>query len=276
MSCFVLSANAKLAGHPAALSSLTLLLHGKKGVEELDTWDFPEAFLFSGDPKYITSAVKARQGDVDIDAYAIWVGGEAVLDGYAKHVKKVRRADADHVAEGIGMFASNHAVPLMLELAVKKCDRAEAWLLEHMDLARLELEKIAKAGKKQGERAQAILDQVGKGTASKGKKAKPSSPPTPEQAEAALDKLMDDLVTTIEKVRGNKTKEAAAFADAAAGYMEIRSSMDEPATEYMGHFFMVDGICLSQDRPTAWERLDPSEEESERWGKYLEKHELAD
>ena len=87
---------------------------------------------------------------------------------------------------------------------------------------------------------------------------------------------MDDLVLAIEKVRGKKKKEAQAFADAAATYMEIRSSMDEPATEYMGHFFMVDGICLSKDRPTAWERLDPSEEESDRWAKYLEKHELAD
>ena len=52
--------------------------------------------------------------------------------------------------------------------------------------------------------------------------------------------------------------------------MAIRSSMDEPAGEYLGHFFMVDGVGLERDRETAWDRLKPSAAESKRWGKVLD------
>lgn len=70
-------------------------------------------------------------------------------------------------------------------------------------------------------------------------------------------------------MRGNKKKEEAAWLEAADRYMAIRSSMNEPGEEYLGHFFMVDGVGLERDRATAWERLSPTAAESKRWAKCL-------
>ena len=260
-----------------------MLLHGRRGVAEVEySWHPAEAYLFSGDAAYVREGVATARGEVDIDAYAVWIGGEEVLDAYAKSVRKVRRADADHVAEGLGMFASTRVVPLMVELAVKKCEAAVAWLVAHMDLARPELEAIAKAGKKPGDAAKAILVTGGaKGAraaeANKPTKSTKRSKPkkiTPAQIERAFGRLVDEVVAAVDKVRGKPDAEAAAWVDAATGYMEIRSTMmNEPATEYLGHFFMVDGIGLEKHRASAWDRLAPSPEESDRWAKVLEDEE---
>ncbi|MCA9644601.1 MAG: hypothetical protein H6718_29750 [Polyangiaceae bacterium] len=65
-------------------------------------------------------------------------------------------------------------------------------------------------------------------------------------------------------------RSGAVWGEAADRYVNIRSSMDEPGEEYLGHFFMVDGVGLEQARETAWDRLKPTAAESKRWGKLLE------
>lgn len=271
----LLDAHSDLLSH-WPLTSLVMLLRGREGIAAIPyKWHPQEAFLFSGDPDYVREGVANLRGDVDVDAYAIWIGGEATLATYGKAVKKVRRDDAAHVAEGLGFFASPAVVPAMVELAAKKCEPAVAWLLEHLDWTRTELEKIAAAGKKPGEAAAAVLAQAGVETASgapaQADPAKKKRKPTPRAIERAFDGLVDDVVAAVEAVRGDHAKEAAAWQDAADGYAHIRGTMmNEPATEYMGHFFMVDGVGFSDERVTAWDRLSPTDEESARWGAVLE------
>ena len=53
--------------------------------------------------------------------------------------------------------------------------------------------------------------------------------------------------------------------EAVQRYGELRSSVDAPPMEAVGHFFGVDGVGDERDRALAFLRLKPTEEELERW-----------
>ncbi|MCA9620079.1 MAG: hypothetical protein KC731_13730 [Myxococcales bacterium] len=259
------------------LAQLAMLLHGRAGVERIAArWTQEEAYTFSGDPAYVREGLAGHRGVREIDAYKIWIAGDEAIDLYAKDILKTRKGDADFVAEGLGLFASPRVAPLMLALLAKKSVTAKRWFELHGARVADALAPMQK-DKKLGALAEEVL---ARGAASKAGAKKPPAavePPIEDEEldepaiEKAFDALMDQLVTAIIAARGKKAAEKRAWQEAIEGYMDIRSGMmNEDPSEYLGHFFMVDGVGLGESRATAWERLSPNDEESERWSGYLD------
>ena len=102
------------------LATLGLVLGGRAALASSGyTWTPPETWLFSDDPAFVTEAIRTAKGEVDFDPRGVWLGGDAVLPLYAKHVKKTPRARAPFVAECIGMFRGEAADALAALVAAK-------------------------------------------------------------------------------------------------------------------------------------------------------------
>ncbi len=240
-----------------ALQSLDMVLFGKAGVARAGwTWAPPESWLFAGDPAWALDALRGAKGEVALDVRAVWVAGEDALEVFEGHVAKVARAAMAFATESFGMLRTPRVVPVMVGLARKKGgEQAIAWLLEHREVTWPTLEKLA-GGK--GPIAIKAGEIVG------------AAPPASSSAYLAVaddyDDLLDETATAMTRARGDAEKEARVLRAAARGYIEIRTANDDPPTEYMGHFFMVDG---TENGDSLWARLDPSEEESARWAAIL-------
>lgn len=247
---------------------------------------YPQAFLFSDDADLIAEGTQQFRGS-DLEPRALWLGGDGAFAPQLDHARKVPAAAMSFVIESLAMFDTPEVVALMFVLSTKKGgEAATAWLDEHPALVNQKLDELKKAPGALGKAAKAFVPSAPSAAKPSTKGAKGKAPPkqkapvktktakpkkqTLKGAEKEFDQLVDWIVSEIEKVRGNKKEEEAAWVEAAERYIAIRSSMNEPGEEYLGHFFMVDGVGLEQERETAWDRLKPTAAESKRWGKLLE------
>jgi hypothetical protein len=222
-----LAAIADVRSESPPLARLDMVLRGKDALAASDySWTPPAVWLFSDDAKFVVDAIRSAKGQVEFDARAVWLGGDAVLPLYAKNVKKTPKAAVQFVADSVAMFQGEDAEALAAILEAKGATKKDA---------------AAKAA------------------------PEPAKRMTPAAIEAAFDALVTDLVVAITDVRGQARQEAVALRAAAERYANLRGEWDTDTTAYLIHFFSADGVALEQSRVTAWAQLKPTAAESKRW-----------
>jgi hypothetical protein len=96
-------------------------------------------------------------------------------------------------------------------------------------------------------------------------------PKSKKETEKELDSLSNDLVAALKKAKGDKKKQASAVEKAAKRYRAARKAAGEPESEFLVHFFAVDGVGLEKKRKPALLRAGLSDEDFARLNTLLQK-----
>jgi hypothetical protein len=184
-----------------------------------------------------------------LDPQHLWIAGPGIVDE-KRHLEPMRRMPQWRVraaCEELGII--KHPIIARMMTILVGCKAAggmpEAWLAAHPELG---------------------------GAVPAPRKAKPkakSKKAQEKELDDAVAALFERLVADVARVR-RKPKEVKKVITAAVHELiELRAGAGDPTPEFhIGHILFVDGWG-DDDRPPLME-LDPTEEEADRWGKYVD------